>query len=173
MDSKNNYHKNKVIENNQQYLSNTLNTPTQYVKKTNQYFGDMGFEIPEISFFTDASVKKNTVIAGYGISKETILVSFRKEISTNNNNLAELLAVKEVIHLAKMMNVHNLEIFTDCLPVIEHIRRFYLMQKSSEIFSSTLKQVSEELATFKSYRICWVARHRNVFADQLTQIKLQ
>ncbi len=76
MDSQNNYHKNKIIQNTQKYLNATLNAPTQHVKKTNQFFGSLYFETPMISFFTDASVKRNTIIAGYGISNETILVSF-------------------------------------------------------------------------------------------------
>ncbi len=167
--NKNNYHKNQIVENNQEYLNKTLNIPTQHVKKTNQFFGDLYFETPKISFFTDASVKKNTVIAGYGITDNNILVSFKKQIATNNNNLAELIAVKEAIYIAKMMELDSLEIFTDCLPVIEHIKRFYNLQKTSEIFLPTLKEISDELTLFKTKRISWVARHRNVFADQLAQ----
>ncbi len=170
MDSKNNYHKNKIIQDNQKYLNTTLNTPTQHVKKTNQFFGALYFETPTISFFTDASVKNNTIIAGYGISDETMIVSFRKKINTNNNNLAELIAIKEAICIAKLMELKSLEVFTDCLPALEHIKRFHTMQKTSEIFLPTLTQISTELSYFNEYRICWVARHRNIFADQLTQI---
>ncbi len=171
MDTKNNYHKNKVIQNNQEYLTNQINAPTQHVKKTNQFFGSLNFDTPDISFFSDASVKKNTIIAGYGISENTILVSFKKEILTTNNNLAELLAIQEAIKIAKLMNLNQLEVFTDCLPALEHIKRFSMMQKSSEIFLPTLNQLSEDLTFFSSYRIYWIARHRNVFADQLSQIR--
>lgn len=150
-------------------MKNSVVSPTQYVKKSNQYYESSEFLSPKISFFTDASVKKDTHIAGYGISDETMLISFRKKILTKNNNLAEITAISEAISLAKLMNLEYLEIFTDCLPALEQIKRYNIFQKSSEIFLPILKEITQDLVFFKGYKICWIPRHRNSFADKLAE----
>ncbi len=142
-----------------------ITSPTQHIKKSDIYFGSLFCEKPDVSFFVDASVKLKTVIGGYGIQNEEIKISFRREEKTSNNNLAELLAIHEGIKLAKELKQSHLEIFTDSLPAIENIRRYSNKQKISSIFTEVIKEIFESIQSFITYRIYWIPRHRNIFAD--------
>ena len=62
---------------------------TQHVKTNCMAFKTSNFVKPNISFFTDASVMDKTFIAGYGVSDTELVISFRKEEVSQDNNLAE------------------------------------------------------------------------------------
>lgn len=147
----------------------TVFKPTQHTKKGDQHIGTANFNKPAISFFTDASVLHKTIISGYGITDETLIVSFRQEIKTQNNNLAELIAIHQAISIAIMMELKDLEIFTDSLPAIELIRKYFATKKTSDIFSNKLKTVTEDLSKFETFRIHWIPRHRNILADAMSK----
>ncbi len=142
---------------------------TQHMKTNCMAFKTNNFVKPNISFFTDASVMDKTFLAGYGVCDTELVISFRKEEVYQDNNLAELKAIKQAILIAKDMNLSTVEIFTDSAPSIEFIKKYLSYGKVNEYFNDIVKDISNELSFFESYQIAWIPRNKNQFADKMSK----
>ncbi len=143
---------------------------SQEVKINSFVFKSNDFVKPKVSFFTDASVTKQTFLAGIGVSKEEVVVSFRKEIKSKNNNIAEIEAIYHAIKLGQQMQLAHLEIFTDSLPAINLLHSFSKNGKIKEEFENLIRELQAELNQFETYQIAWIPRNKNKLADKMSKV---
>lgn len=143
---------------------------TQNMKTNSFIFKSENFQKPSVSFFTDASVKNKTFLAGVGVSEENVVVSFRKEYKTKNNNLAEIKAIHHAVLIAKEMDLSHLEIFTDSSPAVTLLNAFQSSGKIKENFVPLVKEIINEIKLFESYQIAWIPRNKNKLADKMSKV---
>jgi ribonuclease HI len=146
-----------------------LNGVNQDVKESPFKFKTDNFNKPSVSFFTDASVKDSTFMAGYGVSGKEMVVSFRFNEPTQDNNLAELKAIKHAILIAKEMNLPTLEVFTDSNPSINFLSCFNDKRIVKDEFKKIISEIIESLNNFEAYQIAWIPRNKNKFADKMSK----
>jgi ribonuclease HI len=127
------------------------------------------FNKPSVSFFTDAAVKDESYMAGYGISGTDLVVSFRFKESHQDNNLAELKAIKQAVLVAKEMKLPSLEIFTDSFASVIALQSFHDEGFTHNKFKKTVLEIFDTLKDFESYKISWISRKQNKLADQMSK----
>jgi len=127
------------------------------------------FNKPSVSFFTDAAVKDESYMAGYGISGTELVVSFRFKESYQDNNLAELKAIKQAVLVAKEMKLPCLEIFTDSFASVVALQSFQEEGFAHNKFKKTVMEIFDTLNNFESYKIAWISRKQNKLADQMSK----
>lgn len=143
---------------------------TQYVNDNSAVLKTDNFNKPSVSFFTDAAVKDDSYMAGYGISGENLIVSFRFKESVQDNNLAELKAIKHAILVAKEMNLPCLEVFTDSYISIEALNTFQIGKFAvHNKFKKIVTEIYDMLQNFEAYKIAWISRKDNKLADQMSK----
>ena len=143
---------------------------TQFVNDNAWSVKTDNFNKPSVSFFTDAGVKDDSYMAGYGISNKDIVVSFRFKESCQDNNLAELKAIKQAIMIAKEMNLPSLEVFTDSCTSIDALNAFQVSKYTvHNKFKNIVSEIYEMLQNFDSYKIAWISRKENKLADQMSK----
>lgn len=150
-------------------LAATYNA-TQFVKDNACAVKTEKFNKPSVSFFTDAAVKEDSYMAGYGISDKDIVVSFRFKESCQDNNLAELKAIKQAIMIAQEMNLPSLEVFTDSNTSIDALNAFHISKYAvHNKFKNIVSEIYDMLQNFDSYKISWISRKENKLADQMSK----
>jgi ribonuclease HI len=150
-------------------LGTTYNA-TQFVNDNAWSVKTENFNKPSVSFFTDAAVKEDSYMAGYGISDKDIVVSFRFKESCQDNNLAELKAIKQAIIIAKEMNLPSIEVFTDSCTSIDALNAFQVSKYTvHNKFKIIVDEIYEMLQNFESYKIAWISRKENKLADQMSK----
>jgi ribonuclease HI len=143
---------------------------TQHVGSNDSIVQTENFNKPPISFFTDAAVKEDSYMAGYGISDKNIIVSFRFKESNQDNNVAELKAIKQAVLIAKEMNLPSLEVFTDSIASVDALISFQTRKNNiNNKFKKLVDEIYEMLQDFDSYKIAWISRKENKLADQMSK----
>ncbi len=145
------------------------NIINQFIKKSNIFFSKNNSikDNLSINYFSDASVKdKHTFFAGYGVKNQTVIVSYRQKSCQIDNNLAELLAIENMIIVAKQMNQNELELFTDSLLGIEFLKN---KKSNNNDINKTTYSILNLLNEFNDYQIIWIPRHRNTLADLMAK----
>ena len=157
----------------------TLKLPDKTNPKTENHFNSkVFFQSPDRNytyrrgdtvFFCDASCKTHSSLAGAAIRDRHLICAFRKKIKLEDNNLAELKAIKETVLLAQSMGVCDLNLYTDNSSAIDLISREAKINTIGSEFLQVSIEINDLLKVFSSYRIAWIPRRKNFIADNLSK----
>lgn len=118
--------------------------------------------------------RPNSIIAGIIKYKDVDYVCYKKNILCEDNNMAELLAIQEGLHLASSLKVKNLNIYTDSCVSITFIKKHFQEHKTylkNTKFIPITEDILTSLKNFESCNFVHVPRKQNKQADKLTKFR--